>query len=341
MEAKIKISKVALFECEPILNTDKDKEVHSIKLVGDKIFNLEDSAYDTLNNTLEKNIKKKLKSPYSEDYSRVDKKETFTEELFPEVSKQGRKAISLVFNLHSEKNDSVLHNLLHSKQSFRQECGNFSQTYVNYKQKFRGVLGIIKFELIYKKQVINFVSIITADFQNNACLTDPEIAIKQLDKVFDEDFKTIIIYPFLMGKKNNQFIISENQARVHEKKILSDPNILISAELDAPDFPQRILEDLYKNNQYTLEEIFNKMGEDYAKKANIHVNICNKKLKVSLYDFVKYFDIIHEPEGDGIFISGTEVIVTVADHNLLNERRITKLSINDLSQKLNYAKKQK
>ena len=56
---------------------------------------------------------------------------------------------------------------------------------MGYKKSLRGVLGIIQFELI-SKEVIKFVSIITADFHNSAISTDPELAIKDLDKVFDK-----------------------------------------------------------------------------------------------------------------------------------------------------------
>lgn len=333
MEARIKISKVALFECETSFNTDTKKDITTVKLVGDKIFDLQNKNYEQLNRTLEYNLKRKLSSKYSEDLSKVDVKETFTEELFPEVTKSGRKIISVVFNLNSEKKDSILNKLLNAKESFRVECSKFANVYINYKKKMRGVLGIIQFELVSKKQIIKFISIITADFQNTAISTDPEKAIKQLDKVFDENFKTIIIYPFLIGRKKDIFYISENQARVHQKTIYSDPNILISAELDSPDFPQKILEDLYKKN-YSLQEILDQMGEDYAKKANVVLNICSKKLKVSLYDFVHCFDLIHEAEGQGLFIHGKDIEVDISGHNLLNAQKIRKLSLKDLSRKL-------
>ena len=334
METRIKISKVALFECETSFNTDTQKDIPTVRLVGEKIFNIQSKDYEHLNKTLEFNLKRKLSSQYCEDLSKVDVKETFTEELFPEISKRGRKIISVVFSLNTEKKDSILNKLLDAKESFRSECSKLANIYINYKKKMRGVLGLIQFELISKKQIIKFISIITADFQNTAISTDPEKAIKQLDKVFDENFKTIIIYPFIVGRKGDKFYISENQAKVHQKTISSDPNILISAELDPPDFPQKILEDLYKNNNYSLQEIIDQMGEDYAKKANVILNICSKKLKVSLYDFVNCFDLIHEAEGQGLFIHGKEIEVDISGHNLLNEQKIRKLSIKDLSRKL-------
>ena len=148
MEARIKISKVALFECETSFNTDTKKDITTVKLVGNKIFDLQNKNYEHLDKTLEYNIKRKLSSKYSEDLSKVDLKETFAEELFPEVTKSGRKIISVVFNLNYKKKDSILNKLLDAKESFRFECSKFATTYINYKKKLRGVLGIIKFELI-------------------------------------------------------------------------------------------------------------------------------------------------------------------------------------------------
>ena len=295
---------------------------------------MQDEKYEGLEKILEYNIKKKLSNDYSEDLSKEDSKGLFTEELFPEVTNKGRKAISVVFDLQNDNEDSPLNKLLYTEgDDFRKECAIFANRYMGYKKSLRGVLGIIQFELI-SKEVIKFVSIITADFHNSAISTDPELAIKDLDKVFDKNFKTIIIYPFLSGRKGDIFFVSNNQAKVHQKTILADPDILISAELDSPDFPQRILEDLYEKGAPSLQEVFESLGEDYSRKAKVTLKIGSNKFKITFYDFIKHFDLIHEEQGQGVFVHGKEIDVEIGKHDLLRDRRIVKLSLNDLMKKI-------
>ncbi|MCF7910616.1 hypothetical protein K9L16_03015 [Candidatus Pacearchaeota archaeon] len=334
VETKIKISSVALFECEKVLDSEKNVITNAANLVGDKVFNLQDAQYKSLEKTLEHNIKKKLSNSYCKDLSKTDKKEVFTEELFPEITSKGRKAISVIFDLQKEEEDAILNKLLNSEgNEFRKECAKFANRYLNYKKDLRGILGIIQFELV-SREVLKFISIITADFQSSAVSTDPDSAIKDLDNVFDKNFKTIIIYPFLTGRKGDIFFISTTQAKVHEKTILSDPGILISAELDTPDFPQKILEDFYEKGAPSLEEVFEKLGEDYSKKAKVTLKIGSNKLQISFYDFIKHFDIIHEDGGQGLFLHGKEVDVEISGHDLLRDRRIRKIGLGDLIKKL-------
>lgn len=332
MEAKLDISQVALFECEKV--KDGGKEVNTPRLVGDKIFDLSSSKLDNLKSVLELNIKKKLKEKYSHDFSRKDTENCFTEDLFPDEPKKGRKAISLIFNLKGKPEDSLLERLLQAdKKDFRKICVEFAFRYMERKREVNGVLGIIQFSIKTKKQVESFLSIITSDF-SEGILTDEENAIKLLTKIFDRKFKTIILYPFLVGRRGDLFLVSKREAKTHQKIINSDKDIFIAAELEAPDSPQKMLEEIYNKGYPSLAEINNRLGEDYSDKSSVIIDFGGSRFKVSFSDFVKFIDLVHEEGGQGIFIHGKEVHAYIGDSNLLNDQRIKKLNLDELKKKL-------
>lgn len=337
METKLSILKVALFECD---ETEKDnKKINIADLVGKKIFNLEEDAkkYEILKSTLEFNIKKKLTSKEAEDLSKKKCVNSAVSEIF-NIDKKGKPIISLKLALKKDK-DSLFDKLLESKdnENFRILSADFANRYVNYKNKAKGIIGFIQFKLKTNTKEERFLSIITTDFMKGALSSDPSTAIKFLEKAFDQNFRSIIIYPYLEFVTRKTIKTSKNLVKVHQRK--SDPDLFVISSIKSPINPQRIFEDLYKTMRgqtRDLNEILQRLEGDFPEKVSVIIKFKDYSVKVKLKDFIEDFKLINEvSKGQGIFIKNTLVDVEVAGKNLFGDGYLNYKSLNELYEELN------
>lgn len=340
MEVELKLVRATLFECEKVRDNSVEEgyAINSARAVGNKVFDLTSNTYTNLKRTLTLNIKRKIDAEYSKDLSKKDKRDSFKSGLFPEANQKGRKAISLAFNLEGDPQNSILEKLLQSNESsFRQNCATFANKYMENKDDFKGVLGIVQFELEFNERKEKFISIVTSDF-SEAISTDDEEAIKYLDKIFDEKFKTIIIYPFPEEDSQGELCLYTNKAKTHQRSGTTDPDIFVAAQLSKPEDPQKIMKAAYDNG-FNLEEIYKKLKEvdpSYPKKAKIDMHIGNSNFKVNFEDFYNSFELISEsPKGEGLFIHGDSVDAKIGKkRNFLRDRKMRKTNLKDLKDKI-------
>ena len=340
MASELDIIRVALFECYEA--TKEKKKINVADLVGKKIFNLQkDKAkFETLKSTLEFNIKKKLTSKEAEDLSKSICVESAVSELF-ELNKIGRKPISLILNLKKD-DESLFDTLLNSNtdDAFKDISASFSIKYVNYKKNVKGIIGFIQFDLKTNTNKKRFLSIITADYTKGVLSSDPSTAIRFLEKTFDQNFKNIIIYPYLKSVGRRTITTDNKLVKVHQRT--ADPDLFIISNIESPVDPQKIFDDLYQNMRgqiSDLSEILEHLEEDYSEKVKVTIKFKNESIKIKLKDFLKSFVLINEnSRGQGIFIKDSLINVEIAGKNLLWDQKIKYKSLSDLSKELNKEK---
>ena len=81
MEAKLRISKVILFECVKSKDPETGEYIQNANIVGNKVFDFSEKQYADLKSTLEINIKRKLQGAYSKVLSKCDKDDVMVEVL--------------------------------------------------------------------------------------------------------------------------------------------------------------------------------------------------------------------------------------------------------------------
>ncbi len=336
MATELNIIRVALFECYKV--EKNNKKVNVADLVGQKIFNLErEEKYEVLKSTLELNIKKKLTAKEATDLSKNKCVESAVSGIF-DIEKKGRPITTLTLAL-GEDGKSSFDKLLDAKNDdlFKKFSANFANKYVNYKRKVKGIIGFIQFYLKTNVKEERFLSIITTDFSTGVVVSDPSTAIKFLEKVFDQNFKNIIIYPYPKSVSRRTIEVNKEQVKVHQRT--SDPDLFIVSDIESPLDPQKIFEGLYKRMRgqtRNLNEILEQLEEDFPEKVKVLIKFKDYSVKVKLKDFLEDFKLINETsKGQGIFIKNAIVDVEIAGKNLFGDGYLRYKTLNEISEELN------
>jgi len=208
---------------------------------------------------------------------------------------------------------------------------------VNYKRKVKGIIGFIQFYLKTNVKEERFLSIITTDFSTGVVVSDPSTAIKFLEKVFDQNFKNIIIYPYPKSVSRRTIEVNKEQVKVHQRT--SDPDLFIVSDIESPLDPQKIFEGLYKRMRgqtRNLNEILEQLEEDFPEKVKVLIKFKDYSVKVKLKDFLEDFKLINETsKGQGIFIKNAIVDVEIAGKNLFGDGYLRYKTLNEISEELN------
>lgn len=341
----LKIIRAVLFECKTEKSEQTGKEEKVIDIIG-KVFNLEKVGGNllALASVLELNIKKKLMGKESYDLSKTEIKNSLVEGIFEGISKRGRAITTIILDI--KKKEGILNDILNSSsdEEFRKNSAKLANTYCSLKKNPKGIIGFAQFAFKISGRFENFIAILTTEFSKSIIAPDIKSALIYLEKAFDQNFKTTILYPHLIpppkGRPDKELSISYTQVKVHKK--YSDPEIFQAAEINEPSDPQKLFEKLYEEKRFEikeLNEIRNFIDSKDLKKVFLTIKIgTNIKIRIDLKTFLDKVELIVENSGHGIFFEDEIIEVFIGKNNLLSEKKIKFKDLKELLDELSSKK---
>ena len=339
-ENDINLNRVALFE------VFRENDSFGANLIGEKIINFESDGdeYLHLNTALTRNIKKKVVSRESTDAS---KKQTTAAaiEVFDDLEMRGQPSKSIVVSINDPEQKKILDSVLVSREdnTFRTNCSELGNFFAKITKFPRGIIGFVQFRLKFTKNNSGkFLAVLVTDFDPTLCTIDVQTVLKYLEKSFKENFRTTMIYPYLLEERiptlkktsppQSNLTTDENRIKIHTKT--EDPAVYTIVGADEPRNPQKEVEKVYteKSSEFTtLSEIGKFVEKEDLEKSEVSIVINDTtKLKVDLATFNEKYELFISKKGMGILIKDGNIEVYLGKKNLLNEQKIQFKSIEEI-----------
>jgi len=330
------VTRVALFECKIEESPLTQSKIKSAELIREVInFEKLDKKYESLLSVLELNIKRKLMSNESPDLSKKKSLISVADCLFDDVSKRGRPIVSMILKLKDPK-DNILDQILESEtdDDFKSKTKKLANDYCLLKKDPIGIIGFAQFQFKISGRYETFLAILTTNFSRTIVSPDIERALIYLQKAFDHNFKTTILYPHLVPFDNRKrtdkeaITIDRSNAKVDIKKM--DPEIFAVANISEPVNPQLMFEKLYSEKRLGLKnikEITKYMEPEDLEKVFVCLEVSPEKgeeikLKISLKSFLDKVDLIYSKGGKGVFFRDSDIKVLIKNRDIFSDQKI-------------------
>ena len=238
-----------------------------------------------------------------------------------------------------------------NEDDFRKACSKVANRFAEGLRYPKGIICFLQFTFqLSRKDIQKFLAILNTDYKTDIVQyqTGTEEILDYLTKVFEDDFKYTIIYPYIKQeilsktKIVEKGIVSEkiethlkvdtDQLKIHIKPN-SDPLIYKVAGTKEPINIQEKLEKTFERSKSDIKSIKSLQEQlpSEFEHAEFLIHVGDKiKFKVNAKEFSDNIRLIVTSYGEGLVFKGGEVKVLLGKKDLFSEGVIKKLDPSDL-----------
>lgn len=344
MKYELKLLRACLFDLSRENNLPDVTHLKSVDL--DRIAD----EHRRMRRILEDNICKKLRGDETKYHGTKGSKRAAIE-VIPNKSFRGKRPTAYYNRITIEDVKKEYQKALNcvNEAEFQAICGKISNRFAAGLRYPRGIICFLQFTFkLSRKKNPKFLAILNTDYKQDIVHFDATQVLDYLNNVFEDDFKSTILYPYIKeeivkkrtigeGKAKREEIettlkIDENQLKIHIKPKF-DPLIYKVAGTTEPiDIEKKVVqtyervlsdissfEDLEKHvkKEFKLVDLILWVGEDI-------------NFKVNAKQFTDDIRLIVTKFGEGVVVKGADVAVMLGKHNLFSEGKIKKFDPKDL-----------